>query len=423
MLRAIYPEVLTTDWLPPTALARHAEVQRLLALLDPDFPPSGPARVAAVNGPRGSGTSIIARRAAREVVDRLRTGRGGPPPLTSTVRVRWCRGTMGVATALVQQLDEGFHGRGFPVVEILAGYLRRLRRANRPTLVILEDIDVGGPSVVPILRAFHSPDRFLPEGESGLPPMWVVLAGVTEQFVGLARELPDLELPDHSVGLREYSREEIFQIVEERARRALAGDPPPELALRVTNRVLRDGGGARRAMELLRRELSIPTTLPPASMGPLTDSWSRGNIEPRVLWALDRACQGATASVAVVRDWEARFARETGHRPLAATTFWRRMIRLEQAGVVRREVRPGGDGGTRTMIQLLVPVEDWAKSRAPPETRRGFGGVSAGPWAAVSGPPRRRERGPGATSPWTPFDRVVPARVPTRPIGETSGLD
>lgn len=419
MLRATYPEVLTTDWLPPTALARHGEVQRLLALLDPDYPPKGPARVASVIGPRGSGTSIIARRAAREVVDRLRTARAGPLPLTSTVRVRWCRGTLGVATALVQQLDEGFRGRGFPVVEILAGYLRRLRRMNRPTVVVLEDIDVGGPSVVPILRAFNSPDRFLPEGESGLPPMWIILAGVTEQVAGLGREVPELEMPRRSIGLREYSREEIYQIVEERARRALGGAPPPDLARRVTDRVLRDGGGARRAMELLRRELSIPTTLPPASMGPLTDSWSRGSIEPRVLWALDRACQGTSSSVAAVRVWEARFARETGVRPLAATTFWRRMIRLEQAGVVRREVRPGGDGGTRTMIQLLVPVEEWVKSRAPLETRREFEVVSASPWVAASGPPPRPERVAGGSTPWPPFDRGVPARAPTRPIGAT----
>jgi hypothetical protein len=419
MLRATYPEVLTTDWLPPTALARHAEVQKLLALLDPDHPPKGPGRVAAVTGPRGSGTSIIARRTAREAVDRLRTVRDGPQPLTATVRVRWCRGTLGVATALVQQLDEGFHGRGFPVAEILAGYLRRLRRTNRPTIVVLEDIDVGGPSVVPILRAFHSPDRFLPEGESGVPPIWIILAGGTEQFVGLGRELPDLELPSRSIRLREYSRAEIYQIVEERARRALGGDPPPDLARQVTNRVLRDGGGARRAMELLRRELSIPTTLPPASMGPLTDSWSRGNIEPRVLWALDRACQGTSASVGIVREWEARFARETGHRPLAATTFWRRMIRLEQAGVVRREVRPGGDGGTRTLIQLLVPVEEWVKSRAPLETRPGFEGASASPWFAQPESPPQRERAPATSSPWPPFDRGVPGRAPMRPAGET----
>ncbi len=418
-MRATYPEVLTSDWLPPTALDRQSEVHSLVRLLGPESPPGGSARIVAVSGPPGSGTSTVARRAARDLVDRVRTTRGGVIPLTVTIRVRWCRGTQGLASALVQRLDEGFHGRGFPVVEILAGFLRRLRRANRAAVIVLEDIDIGGPSIAPVLQAFCTPDRFLPEGESGVPPIWIVLAGASDVLALLDRELPQLDLPRASIRLRPYTAAEIGRIIEERAQRSLGCAPPPELARRVAERAQRDGGGARRAMELLRRELSVAGSFPPTSMGPLKEGWSKGIIEPRVLWALDRACQGASASVADVRAWEARLAREGGCRPLAATTFWRRMIRLEQAGVVRREVRPGGDGGTRTTVRLLVPIEAWAKNRGPADTRPVF------EVDFPSGTPRLLEGSrpisglPEASHSWIPFDPGVPARAPTRPAEAT----
>jgi AAA ATPase domain len=418
MLRPTYPEVLTSDWLPPTALARQVEVQTLVQMLDPDFPPRGPARVVAVHGPSGSGTSIVARRAARELVDRVRTNHAGPLPLTATVRVRCCRGTLGVASALLQRLDEGFHGRGFPVVEILAGFLRRLRRENRPCIVVLEDIDIAGPSITPVLRALGSPDRFLPEGEGGLPPLWAILAGLSEPVAAINRELPALELKARSIALRPYSREEIYHIVEERARRALGIAPPPELARRVTERTLREGGGARRAIDLLRRELSLPATVAVSSLGPLREGWFRGNLEPRILCALDRACQGTSASVGTVRAWEARLARESGDRPLAATTFWRRMIRLEQSGVLRREVRAGGNGGTRTTIHLLVPLEEWARGQGLREIHPAFASASVSPGTRSSPKVPGRDGFPSAADRWPPFVPGALGRAPMRPAVE-----
>src|SRR5690348_12753095 len=113
MLRAVHPEVLTAEWLPPVAIGRRVELEQMHAHLGP-----GPAmglRGALVLGGSGTGTSTVARLAARRCADTLRRDAGGPPPLLVTVRVRWCRGTQGVAGALLQRLDEGFEPRGFPV--------------------------------------------------------------------------------------------------------------------------------------------------------------------------------------------------------------------------------------------------------------------------------------------------------------------
>src|SRR5208282_2927830 len=105
-----HSEVLARDWLPPVVLGR-----------------------------------------APEVADRVRAALGEPFPRVLAIRTPFLRGPHGIATALVQRLDDGFDGRGFPVPEILAGLLRRLRREARPTVVLLDDVGVGGPDLAPVV--------------------------------------------------------------------------------------------------------------------------------------------------------------------------------------------------------------------------------------------------------------------------------
>ena len=177
MFEACHPEVLARDWLPPVATGREVEVAEVVRRLDPPAPRAPPPWVVAVTGARGTGTSTVARRAARTVADLVRAGTGAGVPQVLPIRTAGLRGTHGVACALLRYLDGGFDGRGFSVIEIIAGFLRRLRRESRPAVLILDDIGLGGPDLGPVLRALGNPDRFLPEGESGIPPTWTILAG------------------------------------------------------------------------------------------------------------------------------------------------------------------------------------------------------------------------------------------------------
>jgi hypothetical protein len=96
-----------------------------------------------------------------------------------------------------------------------------------------------------------------------------------------------------------------------------------------------------------------------------------------------------------VRRLEARYARESGGEPLPPTTLWRRIVRLEQAGYVRREVRPGGVGGTRSLVRLMAPVDEWVVSPAARGTRPACDPwPSEAPAPAAGAPPWGEGRGP-----------------------------
>jgi hypothetical protein len=301
------------------------------------------------------------------------------------VRVAGCRGTHGVASALLTQLDEGFDGRGFPVAEIVAGWLRRVRREGRPVVLVLDDLYPGGPSVASIVRAIADPDRFLPEGESGLPPLWTVLAGTDEAVARCDAELAGRASIAPYVTTGPGSARSMRAIVGDRIGRALGRPAPPDLVDRIVASTTASGGGAVRAIDLVRRALLGPEYRvdgrPRASRG----SSGAIAVEPTVVRAIEEAAHGVEAVVGDVRRLEARYARANGSSPLPATTLWRRIVRLEQAGYVRREVRPGGMGGTRSLVRLMAPVEEWVVSSAARGTRR-----ASGPWdvepEAGSGP-------------------------------------
>ena len=375
MFPTSHPEVLAEDWLPPVVLGREAAVVEVVRRLDPPSPHAAPPWMVAVVGPRGCGTSSVARRAAREVADRLRSSRAGPPPRWVATRTARHRGTHGVATALLRALDDGFDGRGFPVAEILAGFLRRLRREGRPCVLVLDDVRVGGPDLGPILRALGDPDRFLPEGESGIPPLWTVLAGSADAMERVERDLADRWRVGPFVRLAPYDLHTLRSLVADRASRALGRPASPDLVERLVEGAVTDGGGAVRAIDLLRRALIAPAS----RVGRVGLGNARGAralpIESRVIRAIEEASRGAAARLGEVRRFEAELAREQGVAPLPPTTLWRRIVRLEQAGYVRRDVRPGGVGGTRSLLRLVAPVEEWVIAPDRRETPR-----ESGPW-------------------------------------------
>lgn len=387
MLAIAHSEVLAHDWLPPVAFGRTREVEEVVRRLDPPTPHAPPPWLVAVAGPAGAGTSTIARRAAREVADRVRTAVPEPFPRTLSLRTPFLRGTHGVATALLQRFDDGFDGRGFPVPEILAGLLRRLRREPRPTVLVLDDVCVGGPDLVPVLRAFAQPDRFLPEGEFGLPPLWTILAGTPEGLEAVERGLAPRLTIGPWVRVPPYDATVLRTIVADRAERAMGHSAPAALLERIVTRAVEQGGGARRTIDLLRREV-LGVTFRELTDGVLPSHFRGVSIEPSVVRAIGAASHGHAARLAEVRRLEAELAQADGARPLPTTTLWRRIVRLEQAGYVRREIRPGGPGGTLSTLRVLTPIDEWVTTPHRPGSRPAdapWGGTAAPPFAAGAG--------------------------------------
>jgi hypothetical protein len=387
-MHALFPETLSAEWVPPAPLARHAELAYLEQCLRPSAPQEVP-RVAVV-GPRGAGSSTLTRYVAARWVRRSgRVERGR----VIVVPVRWCAGTVGVASNLLRAYDEGFGGRGFSVAEVMAGFVRRLLRENRPVAVVLDDAGAAGPELRPILHALLHPAAFLPEGLSK-PPTWAVLVAGTLPAPALQRELADSGWrPENRLTLAAYSGLELEALLLDRARRALGTEVDHAWVAGVVARTLSDGGGARRAIELLRSEFELGPSRAngaPSRPGPDLES-----IEPRLLAALARATASGPCELGALREAERRLAEREGAAPLAATTLWRRMIRLEQMGVLDREVRSGGPGGSRSLVRLRRPLPqspgatEWSNLRASGEPARG-----------PVLPAMRWERVPARSTPW-----------------------
>ncbi len=372
MLATAHPEVLAIDWVPPVLPHRSREVAEVVRRLDAPRPVAPPPWQVAIVGASGSGTSAVARRAARQVGDLLRSNLPDLPPRLLSLRAAGRRGAHGVATGLLQLLDEGFDGRGFPVPEILAGFLRRLRREGRPTVLVLDDVRVGGPDLEPVLRAFGAPDRFLPEGESGLPPAWLIVAGTPEGVGALDRSLARGHALRPFVALPPYDAHELTAIVRERIERARGPGAPPDLVATAVDRAIEDGGGASRALEIVRRRL-LGSALQSHGLWPARRPLEV-SVESHVVRAIEVASHGRAARLGDVRRWEATLAQEQGVRPLPTTTLWRRIVRLEQAGYVRREIRPGGVGGTLSLLKVLQPVDEWITVPTPTGSPRAAAG-------------------------------------------------
>lgn len=394
MLSVVHPEVLGPDWLPPVPLARPCEIAEVLRLLErPSGALPSPA-IVLVEGPQGSGTSTVARAAARALVARSRGSSAEAEIRVYTVRTRGCRTGLGVASALLRHFDPGFDGRGFSVVEVLAGFLRRLHRDRREALLVLDDIGIGGPDLTVLLRAFSDPERFLPEGESGVPAIRVLLVGRREGLEGAARGFGPRLPREGRVTLAPYSPSELGAILRDRMERALGRSAPEPVLERILGRVRRDGCGISRAMDLVRREVLGSTAIHPGSAYRPLDARLDLSIEQHVVRALARAAGRESVPLRDIRRWERILARAEGTRPLPTTTFWRRIIRLEQAGYVRREIRTGGIGGTQSILHFLSPVREWFSAPSVRGTPPGSAPIAGGRWSQEFLLPDRQAAGP-----------------------------
>jgi len=409
MFRAVCPEVLAPDWIPPVPLGRRGPLAALLRWLEEPLTPGSRAGAAVVVGPRGSGTSTLARLAARAWVESHSDRGGAAGVVQAQVRLPEVHGAHGAAGALLRALDPEYELRGFPVSELLAGFLRRLRASGRPAVVVFDDLGPDAPDLSRLVSGLVDPAGFLPEGGDGLPPIAVLVAGAPEAPRALGKDKGPRLLGPRTIRLLPYTEKELTAIVRDRAERALGRQVPPEWVGRLVQRALRDPRSAQRAVELLRRELVGPDR---SDVGPVYPSARAGPvlaIEPPLLSALGQLEEGVPVRIGELRHRTIDLARTQGETPMPPTTFWRRIIRLERAGLVRRNVRTGGSGGSLSTVAVVRPFGEWStvtdRSRTLPA-----GASSTGPsplWAAPLGdwdPEPRARRGEPSGLPFAMSD-------------------
>jgi hypothetical protein len=362
-----------------------------------------------VLGPRGSGTSTLARLAARAWAESQPASSGAGGVVQAIVRPGEVHGAQGVAGELLRALDPEYELRGFSVSELLAGFLRRLRSTRRPAVVVLDDLGPGVPDLSRLVSGILDPDGFLPEGGQEIPPLGLVLAGSIEALRAVAKAKWTSQLESRAVRLLPYTEAELTVIAKDRAERALGRSVPAEWVERVVRRAARDNGSAARAVEVLRRELVGPVV---SELGPVYSNSASGpelEIEPPLLSALGQLEEGVPVRIGELRDRTTDLARSHGSTPMPATTFWRRIVRLERAGLVRRSVRTGGSGGSLSTVVLVRPLGEWStltdRSRTLPtgDPRSDLSAL----WAAPLGdwdPESRSRRGEPSALPFSMTD-------------------
>jgi hypothetical protein len=402
MFRAVHPEVLAPDWLPPVPLGRRGPLDSLLRWLNEPPVSKSHTGAAIVLGPRGSGTSTLGRLAARAWAEEQASPQNSAGVVQALVRPAEVHGAQGAAGELLRALDPDYQLRGFPVSELLAGFLRRLRTAQRPAVVVFDELGPGAPDLSRLISGLVDPDGFLPEGGAGVPSIAVLLAGSPEALRSISKSRLPTMLGTRTLRLLPYTEPELTAIVRDRAERSLARPVPAEWVERVVRRAMRDNASATRAVEVLRHELVGPDV---SELGPVysnDDLGSEISIEPPLLSALGQLEEGVPVRIGELRHRATDLARTHGEAPMPATTFWRRIIRLERAGLVRRSVRTGGSGGSLSTVALIRPLGEWStitdRSRILPvgASRADLSPLWAAPLGDWDPEPRSRRGEPSA---------------------------
>ena len=146
--------------------------------------------------------------------------------------------------------------------------------------------------------------------------------------------------------------------------------------------------GARRAVDLLRREVlgmtfrGMRDGVPSARLGGIS-------VQPSVMRAIDRRVPGSRGTLR--RGEAARSGSRARPRSWSAPDRPSgEIVRLEQAGYIRREIPPGGCGGT-PRSSGSSPVDRWVKTVSDGKSS------NDGPWAVPAAPPAEGSSGlPGA---------------------------
>ena len=327
-------------------------------------------------------------------------------------------------------------------------------------MIFLDDLPADWGALPQVIYPFLDPGQVLPEGPTGLPPIAVVLAGHPGSVLSA---VPPLAPPERFLveTVAPFTEEELAEITV-RWCEAVGLEPPEAGAMhRLQGLVVTRGGGASLLVDLLRearehalrrgasRIAAADVVVRPASHG----QSDPGQMLDCFLLETVRSGaggEGAGWSISDLRDEIHWRCRAEGLAYPSEARLWRHLARMERAGILRRVVRFGGPGGTKSRVypgnapaprpagtrnEAGLEIPGWLNPRMdsgpgsggiPPGAERGPPAVPAEPWLglsppgfqSVSGVSGSPGPGPGRPVPGSP----TPGRPPVPPPmpGESS---
>ena len=300
-----------------------------------------------IRGPRGAGTSAL----AREYVSELRARLDGRNPVVIRVDVsaQNCPGgdpSYGVATSLLRHFQPDAPVKGASRDRIMWWFLRRVLVGGRPVIVWLDQLRPCVRSLESITGPLLNPETLLGDA-GGLPPVFLVLSGSGN--AGLNGSVKRIQVPSLPAGA-------IHETLEDRVRQTGRFWDPNTLqkvmdilatrgnSLSVMDEVLKAAVQRAGCHEIITEADVMP---------PLVRERPRANrcvVELRILEAVRKA--GGEISMGSLHREVARHLIQDGECPPSGSTLRRQTARLEQLGLVVRQVALGGEGGTRSLVTL-----------------------------------------------------------------------
>ena len=343
---------LGRTWVPPILIGRDEVLSELEIQVLSGLTPGGRIAVS-ISGPRGSGTSSVAAHLVATAKDRLERPGAKGIPLLLRVDASAHRSPSALVTALFHEIDPGYDGRGVSAEFGLLLFLRRLRTIGRPAILLLDQIGAR-MDLSRVLRPLARPNRLMPEGAPGLPTLLVVAAGERDAFPEDVEAIRSRLTPlDHH---------DLCRAIQVRANLAFQSPPSRDAVEAIARVSVARGWGLSMVGNLLaeagrRAESRGASHVEAVDVGLPANLPRHGADAEGFDVALLEVLRGASEafSVGELRLSLAARCEESGIRAPTQARLWRHLVALERRGVVRREVRLGGEGGSATLVSMAGP--------------------------------------------------------------------
>ena len=345
---------LETGWTVSTIKGRDGVMEELhvLASSVEEIP-----KLVILEGPRGAGTSTL----AGVFVDQVkrtwrRSSREGPVVVREDVSsLNHTKGdpSRGVATVILQRFNPGVQVQGSSSSRVVWWALRRVSVEAKPVIVWLDQVHEGTRTVAEVLEPLLEPEQVLGAGAE-VPPILVVVSGTGKADLGSWSE----GLPTKWIHVPLLPRSVLEEIVVERTR-GLGCEVSPGAVSKVLDIMVTRGRGLSIMGEILKASVAQANDRNATFIEVVDVSTPRGKgrgrargeaLEVRVMEIIRGA--GGQLTMGELMEQVTRDLTQKGEAHRTASTLRRLAVRLEQLGLVERQVTVGGDGGTHSTLSL-----------------------------------------------------------------------
>jgi len=296
------------------------------------------------------------------------------------VNCRECKGSLFLILSKVMgSLHPNFPKRGFSAEELLEMLLEALDSENVYLILTLDELESliwkeGSDPIYNLTR--------VQESRLGKPQRLSLICILRDEFVLAKLDASTRStLQRNIIRLKEYSKEQLFDILADRVELAFKkGAVPQETLDFIAELSAMEGGDARYAIELLWRAgkyadlHSSPQVLPEhvreaaVRIYPTVRKDALANLslhEKLLLLAVARIFKNCDEASVSMGDLELEYAvvcEEFGEKPRGHTQIWKYVKSLSRLGVIKAFVSLAGTKGRTTMISLhKIPASELEK--------------------------------------------------------------